>query len=104
MRIFGREVEGYPKVLLVLVAVLLVSSGLCGLQLAFANIGGNGSDGTILFPLGIVELIVMLLSAGGIVVVLLLWVATALYRRFANPPKDGVQRLFDDSGQDGKTD
>lgn len=47
--------------------------------------------------LGLVELLAMLVSAGGIVVVLILWCAQALYARFGKPPKTDVQRLFKDS-------
>lgn len=92
MKLFGRKLEGYPRALAVLVAVLLIASGLCGVQ--WLSIGSQrGSD--ILIPLGVLELIAMLLSATGIVIVLVLWAASALYARFAKPPKDSVQRLFD---------
>jgi hypothetical protein len=67
------------------------------LQFAIASTGsGSGGLTAILIPLGIAELIAILLSAGGILMVLVLWGADALYSRFGRPPKDGVQKLFDD--------
>ena len=95
MKLFGRELEGYARTLVILVAVLLVSSGLCGLQWAMQDKFANGL-GWVLIPLGVVELIAMVLSAGGIVVVLLLWIGAVFYARFGRAPKDGVQRLFED--------
>jgi hypothetical protein len=79
MKLFGRELVGFAKVLVVLVAVLLVSAGLCGLQLAIGNRLASNSD-TFLMLLGIAELIAMLVSAVGIVLVLLVWGARGLYR------------------------
>jgi hypothetical protein len=93
MKLFGRELEGYPRTLVVLAAVLLVASGLCGVQWHFSM--GSQQGSAILIPLGVLELIAMLLSVAGIVIVLVLWAASALYARFAKPPKDNVQRLFD---------
>ena len=93
MKLFSIEQSGYPKTLLILVAIFLVAAGLCGAQFVLGN---SASGGVILIPLGIVELIAMLLSAGGIVVVLLLWAGTALHERFGKPHKDEVLKLFDD--------
>ena len=95
MKLFGRELEGYARTLVILVAVLLVSSGLCGLQWAMQDKFANGL-GWVLIPLGVVELIAMVLSAGGIMVVFLLWIGAMLYARFGWPPKDEVQKLFED--------
>ena len=96
MKFFGRELEGYPRTLAVLAAVLLIASGLCGVQ--WLSIGSQQSP-DILISLGILELIAMLLSVAGIVIVLVLWTASALYARFIEPPKDSVQRLFDGSDE-----
>jgi hypothetical protein len=79
MKIFGRELVGFAKALVVLIAVLLVAAGMCGLQLAIGN-GSSGNSDAVFEPLGILELIAMLVSAVGIVVVLLAWGARGLYR------------------------
>jgi hypothetical protein len=82
MKLFGRELTGFPRALVVLVACLLVSSGLCGVQL-LVNSGNSGNPGPILIPLGILELAVMALSAIGIFVVLLCWLAVIVWNRFS---------------------
>ncbi len=79
------NLEGPAKWLVIAVVVLLVSSGLCGLQIAMVA-GGNqyGALFTRLFMFtGAVEVIVMALSACGIVVSLIIWIATALYSHFS---------------------
>ena len=96
MKFFGRKFVGYPRTLAVLAAVLLVASGLCGVQ--WLSIGSQRSS-DILIPLGVLELIAMLLSVAGIVIVLVLWAASTSYARFVKPPKDSVQRLFDSSDE-----
>ncbi|MGA2559953.1 MAG: hypothetical protein ABSF17_09765 [Terracidiphilus sp.] len=95
MKIFGHELVGFPKVLAVLVVVLLVASGLCGLQFV-ASSGGNGSLEGILIPLGILELIAMALSAAGIVVVLVMWGLHALFDRFAEGSELDARKPFND--------
>jgi uncharacterized membrane protein len=77
--------EGPAKWLVIAVAALLVSSGLCGLQLGVtARTNQNGAMFARLFIFtGIVELVVMALSACGIVVSLIIWIATALYSHFS---------------------
>lgn len=86
MKLFGREVSTVAKVLVVLVAILLVSAGMCGLQLEFGpNLMDQSSNA--LFVSGIVELIAMLLSAVGIVVMLLALGARGLYRLSQSEPE-----------------
>jgi hypothetical protein len=85
MNFFGREIEGHPKALVILVTILLVSGGLCGIQLAIANGGSPGSYGGnaagILLPLGLIELAAMILSTIGIVIVLILWAISSARRQ-----------------------
>jgi uncharacterized membrane protein SpoIIM required for sporulation len=95
MKIFGRELVGFAKALVVLIAVLLVSAGMCGLQLAIRQ-GSQGDSGAILIPLGIVELIAMLVSAAGIVLVLLAWGTRALYRLIRDEPDTELQQASRD--------
>ena len=80
MKLFGHELEGFAKALVVLVAVFLVSSGLCGLQW-FISTGGGRYFGAISVPLGILELIAMLGSLAGMVLVLIAWGLRALFLR-----------------------
>ena len=72
MRLFGRELRGPAKVLVILVAVLLVSAGMCGLQLTIANTiyNSSGAFGPFMMLLGILELVAMLVSLIGIAIVL----------------------------------
>lgn len=81
MKLFGRELEGFAKALVILVAVFLVASGMCGLQWAISM---GPQSGAMLIPLGIVELIAILLSAAGIVLVLIAWGIRALFNRSAD--------------------
>ena len=79
MKLIGRDLSGFAKTLVVLVAVLLVSAGLCGLQMTFANTIYNDRSGLLMFA-GLLELAAMILSAVGIVLLMILWGARALYR------------------------
>ena len=101
MHLFGREIEGYKQWFVLLVTVLLVASGLCGLQ--WAIIAGAGERGGVLVPVfmvaGAVELTLMALSAAGILLVLIIWPISILYNRHTKPPKDNVQRLFENAVQ-----
>lgn len=79
MRLFGREFVGPAKVLVVMAAVLLISAGMCGLQLTIANkvYNSSGAFGSIMMLMGVLELIAMVVSLVGIAVVLV----TLLVRR-----------------------
>ena len=107
MKLFGRELSGYARLLVILAAVLLVASGLCGLQLAMGgNPMGSNSAGplaAIFFIAGLLELIAFWISAAGIVIVSAVWLVTAisnaLYDRFGKPPKDNTQHLFDNRNE-----
>jgi hypothetical protein len=94
MRLFGHEFGRRAKTLVILAAVLLVSAGLCGLQLRDANSTHLIAD-AIEIPLGVVELVVMFASSVGIVVVSIAWGAEALYQRYGKAPKDEVQKLVE---------
>ena len=102
MKLFGRELSTVAKVLLVLVAILLVSSGLCGLQLTIGNKLATGQD-ALPVVLGVAELAAMLLSAVGIVVVVLALGVRGLYRlsqsqpglELQEPPRDDPSAKYD---------
>jgi len=94
MKLFGREIEGIPQVILVFAAILLVAAGLCGLQLVFWSRLPSGIGG-LFIATGLLELGAMLISAGGIVVFAAIWAGQSILERFARPPKDRVQPQFD---------
>jgi hypothetical protein len=102
VKLFGRELEGRAKTLVILVAVLLVSAGLCGLQ--WNTAGGVGDSLLILIPLGFAELAAMFISACWIVILLIAWGAEALYHRYGKPHKDEVQKLFEDGEDEERND
>lgn len=94
MKLFGHELEGFAKALVVLAAVFLLSSGLCGLQW-FISTGGGRYFGAIFVPLGILELIAMLLSLAGIVLVLIAWGLRTIFLRVPGELTSGAQKLPD---------
>ena len=96
MRLFGREIEGPAKALVILVAVLLVSAGMCGLQLTMADkiYNSSGAFGPFMVLLGIVELIAMLVSLAGIAAVLLNLLVTRLFNREPGSSSSGRGRVF----------
>ena len=96
MRLFGREIAGYAKTLVILVAVLLVAGGLCGLQLTVYEKTPNAI--LALFTItGVLEILALVISVFGVVIVLLLWGGEVLYSRFSGPQKDKTQKLFGDA-------
>jgi hypothetical protein len=107
MHLFGREIEGYKQWFVFLVTVLLVASGLCGLQWAIMAGAGNHGEGLIpVFMLtGATELILMALSGVGILLVLIIWPISIFYNRHAKPAENDVQQLFENavSGDEEKS-
>jgi hypothetical protein len=100
MRLFGREFEGSAKALVILVAVLLVSAGMCGLQLTIANeiYNSSGAFGPIMMLLGILELIAMLVSLIGIAIVLVSLLVTRLFGQLSLST-DQTGRVFQVTSQ-----
>jgi hypothetical protein len=103
MRLFGRDLHGFAKILVILAAVFLVASGMCGLQMILANKITNGG-GDILIPLGIAELAAMALSAMGIVLMLLAWIARAIYLQVSGAQEGGARKQPDAADKDGRKD
>lgn len=91
MRLLGREFKGFAQWLIIFVMVLLVSSGLCGVQFAVVS-GIPGSlapfDGLIVVT-GYLELAAMIISAAGTVVVLIAWVLYAVVSKLKELPRGG---------------
>lgn len=106
MKLFGRKVQGIPKALVVLVAIFLLSSGLCGITTSIEQSHGWGwmGPGTPNTPLGnavgffsVVGLVGLAGSVLGIGLLLLVWPIIAISDRLygkSNEP-DRLQRLCD---------
>lgn len=62
----------------------------------------GGALGWLLIPLGVLELVVMLCSAAAIAILSIMWCAQALFG--VKPPKDEVQRLFDNADETNRDD
>ena len=111
MKLLGHELKGFPKALVILVAVLLVASGLCGVtNLLEARYDGwyrlpNNAWGNFLGISGVIEWLAMSISAAGAAFVLIVWPISVIYRLAAKPEKDRVESLFarkDESKRDDK--
>lgn len=106
MKLFGRTPEGFAKVLVVLVVIFLVSCGLCGLTLGIQSTNGgwfnapNTAWANLVGAAGALSGIGVVLSFLGIVVVLVVWLASAAIRSASGKPKDNVQKVLD-SDRDG---
>ena len=86
MKLFGRTIEGYAKALVVLVAVLSLSTGLCAVtnSVAARDHGWwnmSGAWGNFLAVASLTEAAVLVLSALGTVLVLIVWPIHAAMRR-----------------------
>lgn len=106
MKLFGHTLEGFAKAIVILVAFFLVSTGLCGLSLGLgynfmstSNTPWNNFLGVIAVCSGFA----IVLSAAGIVLVLIAWIVSAAIRGSSGKTKDNVQKLFDsDENGDNK--
>ena len=104
MTMLWNRFQGFARILVFCVTVLLVSSGMCGVQLAILSMGSGSTGGSALVSLfmftGVVELIAIGLSAGAIIVVLIAWAVRTVYFRSTGRSSDGdpgaetVQTLF----------
>ncbi len=72
--------QGFPKMIVLSVSVLLVSGGMCGVQLIFGNEIYNGKvpGSGLLMLLGLTELLVMGAAALVLLFSLILWPISAL--------------------------
>jgi hypothetical protein len=84
MNLFGREVSGFAKTLVILVAVFLVASGMCGLTIIFGDNPAMRRLGNAVVAFGVIDIIVVVLSATGIVLVLIAWGITAAVGNVSN--------------------
>ncbi len=96
MNLWGHEVSGFAKTLVILAGIFLVASGMCGMQWI---IGNGRLRGDYLLPLGLLELIAMLLSAAGILIVLLARFLRSLIDDHTGARDSGLQKLMDSDEQ-----
>jgi hypothetical protein len=106
MKLFGHTLEGFAKAIVILVAVFLVSTGLCGLSLGLGYNFMSSSNTPWNNFLGVMALcsgFAIVLSVAGIVLVLIIWLISAAVRNSSGKAKDNPQKLFDsDQNGDGK--
>jgi len=91
----------FAKVITVLAVTFGISLGLCGLTAVLSS--QTRGSGTVLIFIGILELIVIGLSALGLVVTVIVWVVASIAAVHGGGKSDGPQKLFGDS-DDSKSD
>ena len=104
MRLFGHEFGRRAKTLVILAAVLLVSAGMCGLQIYSPGSGGLRGLIYVRLPLGLLELAAMFISACWIVILLIAWGAEALHQRYSKASTGQVRKLFEDKDDEERKD
>jgi hypothetical protein len=91
----------FPKIVAFMAISFLVGVGLCGLDYALGAHGiGKPNQEFSVGPLDGVSLVVMLLSAVGLVLSLIAWGVRYIYRQITMPAEDESERLFNKSGAD----
>jgi hypothetical protein len=97
VKIFGRVFEGFAQALVILVAVFLVSTGLCGATLFLQGPNGGILDNPhtaweiFLADTGGLSMLAMIFSLAGIVIVFLIWILDSVF----NLSGGLIQKLFD---------
>jgi len=91
----GRLVDRIPfaKIVTVLAIVFGVSLGLCGVTFVLSSGGGRG--GSFFVGLGMMELAAIILSAAGLALILVVFVALSIFGGFSEKVSQ-PQKLFDD--------
>jgi hypothetical protein len=106
MKLFGRTLEGFASAIAFLVVVFLVSGGLCGLSLGIGSTNGgwynssNTAWGSFGVAVGVISGIGLFLSFWTVVIVLIIWLISAVFRTSSGKAKENAQKLFD-SDRDG---
>ena len=96
----------FAKIVVVLAVAFGIGLGLCGLSIAMASNGfaSNEEFGGDRFGIGTVSLVVMLLSAFGLVIAVIAWVLAGIFSSFSRGQKsDEPQRLFGDKDDEGQS-
>jgi hypothetical protein len=97
------SLSGFPKALVICIAILLVSGGLCGLQLAISSAANSGPLTSFLMIPGIFELAAFWGAALGTVVCLIGWIGSAIYRSFSGARSETEQLSKNDSENQDKS-
>lgn len=88
----------FPKVVTVLAITFGVAIGACGLT----ALGSAKGGGNYLVTLGLIELAVILLSALGLIVTVIVWIVASLLGQTGYKGSE-PQRLFNDSDKDDRS-
>ncbi len=92
MKLFGRTLEGFAQALVALVAIFLVSCGLCGLFLGIASAGQQNGQSSPLSGLfaaaGLAFSAVIVVSFLGIAIVGIVWLIITAIRNSSRPQHD----------------
>jgi|SRR5947209_3567814 hypothetical protein len=92
-----RERLNLPAIIAIFASGFGIGVGLCGLDYLLASHGiGKSTEEFGVGPLDGVSLFVMSLSALGLVITVIVWIASSLYERFAKRQKSSLYSLFDD--------
>jgi hypothetical protein len=83
----------FAKIVTVLAIVFGVSLGLCGVTYFLSSDGGNGNG--FLAGFGILELAAIILSAAGLALILVVFVALSIFGSFSEKVSQ-PQKLFDE--------
>lgn len=89
----------FARIVIVLASAFGISLGLCGIT-AFAG-GALHGNGNLAMTFGIIELIVMALSAVALVVTVIAWVILGAIGGFSRKASD-PQKLFDNADDQDK--
>src|ERR1700733_13682684 len=94
----------FAKIATILAISLVIGIGLCGMDYFLAANGiGKSNEEFGIGPLDGVSMVVMILSAAGLVITLVLWFLAAIFGFGGRGRGDTQpQRLFDDSDKESK--
>ena len=104
MKLFGFKVLGYAKALVIMVAILVVSLGLCGISSMIEAKRGWNADREqtatavfrILDAVDIWSLVAIILSSVGIVLLLAGWAGVMVFRGMSGArSREKVKELFE---------
>jgi O-antigen ligase len=85
----------FARIVTVLAVTFGISAGLCGLTAVLSS-QARGSGSALIF-IGALELIVMALSALGLVLTVIAWVVASIAGGGGSGKHDGPQKLFENS-------
>src|SRR5579863_7542383 len=91
MNLFGNQLNGFAKALVILAAILLVSCGLCGLSLGLAATGGRGHISELWGQIVVITAVgfgvAIVLSVLGIGIVAIVWAISIAVRSSKENPQ-----------------